>query len=320
MTSEPNPDLSDAPPRRSTLRAAACHAAMLVLTAAALEVMLRVADFRDLRVYPEAARHPHRYDPELGWVPIPNKVTAGGIRINSISLRDAELEPAGKPTLLFMGDSFVYGVGVKDDERFTDVLRKDLPGFRVVNAGVAAYGTDQAYLLMRRLWPKVEPDVVVLIVCVENDHDDNSSSSRHGHTFKPYLAQTAGEWKFHQIPVPRPHNWFGERFALARFGFLAYTHIRYPKTIVPDPTTQLVGMMRDYVNERGATFLVGLQKADPALEPFLAEQKIPFVRFDDADIIPGDGHWNSRGHVTVAGRLVELFKAQGLVALDGAPR
>ena len=59
---------------------------------------------------------------------------------------------------------------------------RQVPQFRVANAGVAAYGTDQEYLLLRRLWPRIKPSVVVLIFCEINDGDDNSSNIRHGHT------------------------------------------------------------------------------------------------------------------------------------------
>jgi hypothetical protein len=317
---ESDKSAATAPRRRSWLRSVALHAVILLAWLVGIEAFLRIADFRDLRLIPDQYRLPHQHDSELGWLPVPNTVTRTGVRINSLGLRDIEPEPAGRPTILFVGDSFLYGLGVRDDERFTDRLRRDLTGFRIVNAGVAAYGTDQQYLLMRRLWPKLEPKVLVLIVCVDNDHADNSTSSSHGHTFKPYLANVGGEWKFQNIPVPRPHTWYyyntwlGQRVALARLAVEAYTHIRYPRVIVPDPTSRLVGMMRDFARERGAKFLVGLQHHDRALEPFLIAENIPYTRLGDAEIIRGDDHWSPRGHVTVANRLKALFAAEGVVA------
>ena len=265
-------------------------------------------------MYPEETRQPVVFDAELGWFHAPNMVTARGIRTNSLGLRDIEVSPTTKPTMLFVGDSFVYGNGVKDGERFTDVLRPKLPNFRIVNAGVAAYGTDQQFLLLQRLWPKLEPSVVVLIVCVENDHEDNSSSARHGHQFKPYLAKVDGEWKFQNIPVRHGHrwyfnnNWLANHFAVVRLALHVYMHARYPKVIVPDPTTQLVAMMRDYVESRGARFLVGLQTQDKELEPYLIANNIPYTRFDDAETMrPVDDHWSPAGHVQVADRLMSLF-------------
>jgi hypothetical protein len=308
-----------APVKSSRLRAVLFNICVVLIWIVGVEIVLRVADFRDLRAVPEHRRLPQDHDPELGWFHIPNKVTSQGNRINSMGLRDIEVAPTTKPTMLFIGDSFVYGVGVSDGERFTDVMREKLPDFRIVNAGVAAFGTDQQYLLLRRLWPQLQPRVVVLIVCVENDHEDNSSSARHGHTFKPYLVNEGGEWKFKNIPVPRSYrwyfynNWWAENFMVVRLAVHAYHHIFYPKVIVPDPTSQLVGMMRDFVESQGARFLVGLQYQDNGLEPYLIAQNIPYTRLGDAELIPGDNHWNAQGHMTVARRLMALLTAEKVV-------
>jgi hypothetical protein len=304
--------------RRSFARSAAVAIGAILVAAIVLEAFLRVADFRNFRLMPEPYRI-HQHDPEIGWVPVPNKIIYDGSRINSIGLRDIELAPTAKPTILFVGDSFVFGNGVKDGERFTDRLREALPDFQIVNAGVQAYGTDQAFLLMRRLWPRLEPSVVVLTVCVENDHRDNATNSVHRHTLKPYLAQVDGAWRFQGTPVPRNHAWYyyndwlASHSALVRLILKSYMHVRYPAVTVPDPTAQLVIMMRDYVAERGAKFLVGLQHADPALEPTLQAQGIPYARMDGAPIIPNDGHWNPQGHATVAARLLDLLAAEKLI-------
>jgi hypothetical protein len=154
-----------------------------------------------------------------------------------------------------------------------------------------------------------------LIVCVDNDHDDNSTNSRHGHTLKPYLAKVDGEWKFQGPPIPLGqqyyfyNNWLAQHSALVRYAIVGYMYARYRAVTVPDPTNQLVGMMRDFVESHGARFFVGLQHKDPDLEPFLVAQKIPYARFDDAAVIPGDDHWNPQGHAQVAERLIALLAA-----------
>ncbi len=306
--------------RWSLAKAIALQVGIVLLCLLAIEIFLRVADFRDLRLTPEAVRLPYQHDAEIGWVPIPNKVTSFGASINSLGLRDIELAPTTKPTILFIGDSFVYGAGVKDGERFTDRLREQLPDFRIVNAGVAAYGTDQEYLLLRRLWPKIEPKVVVLMVCVENDHRDNATNSVHGHTLKPYYSERDGVWDFRGMPVPRGHKYYyyrnvlAEHSALVRLGIELYMLLRYPAVVVPDPTTKLIGMMRQFVESHGAKFLVGLQLPDPALEPYLQAAHIPYVRMDGADTLPNDGHWSPKGHLTVAERLKGMLTAEKVLA------
>jgi hypothetical protein len=298
------------------LRAIALQAGLVLLTLAGLELFLRIADFREVRLIDEQFRLPYQHDPELGWYPIPGKITPQGDRINSIGLRDVELAPGQGPTIMIVGDSFVYGLGVKAEERFSERLRERWPSARIVNAGVAAYGTDQEFLLLKRLWPRIEPDIVVLIVCVDNDHDDNSTNSRHGHTLKPYLTKVDGKWTFVGPPLPLGqqyyfyNSWLAQHSALVRYAIVGYMYARYRAVSVPDPTAQLVGMMRDFVEARGAKFLVGLQREDSDLEPFLAAQKIPYTRFDQAAVVPGDNHWSPEGHLTVAERLMALLAAE----------
>ena len=72
--------------------------------------------------------------------------------------------------------------------RFTELLKAKLPDYKIMPAGVSGFGTDQEYLLLKRLWPKVKPSVVVLIVCAENDRLDNTSNIRYEDYQKPYFA------------------------------------------------------------------------------------------------------------------------------------
>jgi hypothetical protein len=76
-------------------------------------------------------------------------------------------------------------------------------------------------------------------------------------------------------------------------------------------------MMRAFVQTNGGKFLVGLQYADPDLEPFLTEQKIPYTRFDGAASLPDDPHWSPHGHETVAERLMTLFVAEHVIKAAG---
>src|ERR1700730_36302 len=91
-----------------------------IATLATIELLLRVIDLRELRDgYGRGYTVVHRYDPELGWLPIPNSVGtfAGsrtiGIQHNSLGLRDVEHERTDRPMVLFVGDSFVWGYDVE---------------------------------------------------------------------------------------------------------------------------------------------------------------------------------------------------------------
>jgi len=59
-------------------------------------------------------------------------------RHNSLGFRDVEFEPDGRPVMLFIGDSFVWGVDAEAGERFTDLLRDRLPQFQIVTRACPA--------------------------------------------------------------------------------------------------------------------------------------------------------------------------------------
>src|SRR5262249_3317390 len=123
---------------------------------------------------------------------------------NSLGFRDIEFRPDGRPVILFIGDSFVWGVDAEANERFTDLLRDRLTQFSIVNAGVSGYGTDQEYLWLRRIWTTVRPAVVVVFFCTDNDRKDNSTNVRYGRYHKPYFVTAAdGSLTLRGQPVPK---------------------------------------------------------------------------------------------------------------------
>jgi hypothetical protein len=306
---------------------------MIVATLAAVELFLRVIDLRELREgYGRGYTVVHRYDPELGWFPIPNTVATFtgsrtiSIQHNRLGLRDIEHERTERPSVLFVGDSFVWGYDVEASERFTELLRAELPGIEIVNAGVNGYGADQEYLLLNRVWSSFRPDVVVLNFTTSNDRNDNTSNMTSDGYYKPYLAQAAdGTWRFFGQPVPKSRQTYFtddllvKNLWLARLAVTSYIYLRHPRIAVPDPTERLVGMMRDLVESRGAKFLVGLQYGDAKLESFLRAQEIRYASFDGAEsyLVQGN-HWTPKGHALVADRLKVLLSATGVVKSSSA--
>jgi hypothetical protein len=57
---------------REALRSVGISLGMTIVTLAALEIFLRVADFRELREGVSERSLSYRYDAELGWAPAPN--------------------------------------------------------------------------------------------------------------------------------------------------------------------------------------------------------------------------------------------------------
>ena len=314
---------------RRTLRGSLVYAAIILVTLGVCEVVLRIRDPSILRVVRDEKNLLYRYDSELGWFPKPNstgKFTATltvDTRHNSLGLRERELGSAAKTTILVLGDSFVWGYDAEENERFTDILQHDLPSERIVNAGVSGYGTDQEYLLMRRLWDRINPNVVVLVYCVNNDHLDNSSNKRY-EAYKPYyVLAPGGGGEFKGIPVPQSkrylfiNDWLARNSLVVRLVVSLYLSLARPEIHVPDPSEQLIVMTRQFAERHGAKFLVGLQDRDPELEAFLGAQGIPYASFAGAEHYPSNGeHWTPQGHALVAKRLMALLAENGNLPSD----
>src|SRR5215472_4211898 len=97
-------------------------------------------------------------DERLGWIPVPSGSTVARsgrgkpvhYRIDAWGYRSAiegsTPDPAA-PALIVAGESIAFGHGLEYEDTFAAVLGKRL-GLEVVNAAVAGYGSDQAYLRM----------------------------------------------------------------------------------------------------------------------------------------------------------------------------
>ena len=120
----------------------------------------------------------YRYDAELGWTPEPNSSSVVTnfrtihVRHNSLGLRDDEISRDDKPVIMFLGDSFVWGldfggrralfrpaqaeVGGPDDFGRGSFRLRQRPGISAASAAVAAGQSlgCRADLLLRQRSPR----------------------------------------------------------------------------------------------------------------------------------------------------------------------
>ncbi len=96
---------------------------------------------------------------------------------NRWGLRGAETtrqKPAGVFRVAMLGDSLIYGLHLAVDEtipnRLEGLLDESVAGVEVFNFGVPGYGIIQEAEQARVLVPRFEPDLAVLVVCL-NDWD-----------------------------------------------------------------------------------------------------------------------------------------------------
>ena len=130
------------------------------------EAALRLMGHKPLYVSPERDRF-WKYDSLLGWVHEPGQEGIfetekfrTAVRINDKGLRDrAHTYERQNDTkrILVLGDSFAWGYGIEESERFSQLLEKSL-GLEVINAGVSGYSTDQELLWYENEGIKYETD------------------------------------------------------------------------------------------------------------------------------------------------------------------
>jgi hypothetical protein len=88
------------------------------------------------------------------------------IRTNDAGLRGPQIadEKPGQSTVLIIGGSFTFGMGVSEEDRFSSVVERKLKaaGFdvRVINAGYWGYTYDQQLVLMREMIGRYHPKIV----------------------------------------------------------------------------------------------------------------------------------------------------------------
>jgi hypothetical protein len=157
----------------------------------------------------------YQFDSLLGWQKRPDvEVTTSGaewdvvIATNEHGLRGSSTpaaKPAGRTRVLLVGDSFLEGYTVVDEETVSNVLEHRLDDlgrgdFEVLNGGTAGYATDQELLFFERDGATFEPDVTVLLFYL-NDVWGNAQT-RYWRGAKPYFTLASDTLALQGVPVP----------------------------------------------------------------------------------------------------------------------
>jgi len=97
--------------------------------------------------------------------------------VNSLGLRGEEIsvnKPNNTFRILVLGDSFVFGIGLKNNQTSSVYLEKELKdkragiGFEVINLGVPGYNTKNEIRRLKLKGLQLHPDLVILAY-VDND-------------------------------------------------------------------------------------------------------------------------------------------------------
>lgn len=163
----------------------------LAFTAVAAEFGTRIA-FRDVTTSSDFGGYFSRR-----WT------RTGAVHLNSAGFRGREYaipKPAGAYRIAAVGDSFTYGNGIRQEDRYSDLLQSELPAhFEVLNFGVPGANTPEHRERVSWLLKGLQPDFI-LVQWYVNDMEDDDAAGRP--TFRPL------------IPLRALHEWLSVNSAL----------------------------------------------------------------------------------------------------------
>lgn len=101
---------------------------------------------------------------EYGNGPGLKKLVKEDTEFNSEFFRDKEREIIGtKNRILVLGDSFVFGWGIRDSEdRFSNILEAKLSNYEVINFGIIGANTEKELEILKEYGLKYNPDLVIM--------------------------------------------------------------------------------------------------------------------------------------------------------------
>lgn len=199
-------------------------AVALIIVLALGEVTLRLfAPFPDytcssIRCFPDG------YHPLLGYAGIPRLDTRfvlpdfdHRLLNNSKGFRDRERshEKGGAQRIVVLGDSTAWGWGVEAEDRFSDLLERQLEGWEVINLANPGYSTDQELLLLETEGLNYRPDIVLLLFDRNDVVEGNNARQIDGMQPKPYFVEEGGKLVLRNSPVPFDEAYWAKKLMLA---------------------------------------------------------------------------------------------------------
>jgi len=134
------------------------------------------------------------------------------VRTNEMGLRDRPLGPKqpGHPRILMLGDSVLFGWGVRAEDtssRQLETLLRTRDGIdaETINSGVVGYNSYQEMTFLETRGPGIQPDAVVLLY-VDNDIEAIDPA-------RPQMGLRPDPWK-------EPAAWFDYYASASRFYFM----------------------------------------------------------------------------------------------------
>lgn len=261
----------------------------------------------------------------LGWEngrgEVDDKLTTSRIGQLGERISSPNSEYRGKADLLFMGDSFTFGTGVKAEESFAGRVAERRPNETVLNLGVSGYSTYQSLLHLDQVFRKVERAKGVIYGFLDVTEMRNvatadwqrmlSSANTEGFVLIPEAISYYPGQLTEKAPHPLAAGFTVCRFyeilcLSSRLSFRLTDGIK--KLRAKGTAKELLIRMRDLSQRHGASFSVLLLgKGLSDYENFLVQNNIPFTTVDYHPYprLAEDPHPDMSFHEFTADRILE---------------
>ena len=103
-------------------------------------------------------------------------------------MRNSDKNYEAQNVILSVGDSYVFGTQVSDNETWQSCLNNKLKNDYFVNGGVEGYGTVQAIIRAKKLYSSLKPNRLLVQTLIDDDFQRDQLSIKTGF-IKPYLAK-----------------------------------------------------------------------------------------------------------------------------------
>lgn len=269
-------------------------------------------------------------DPHVGWKNRPGSYVVrfqGNNADNRISIEpdgsraQGTTTPSHPRSLVLLGDSYVFGYGVSDDETVAAKLTAIIPGYTVVNRGVAGYGT--ANIVQQICAPDRQADTrpSTFVYLLNSFHTGrNIGDVRHirsttiGLRSIPVIESTTGggfEIRPRSLEPAPADKWNLRLFSLGA-EFLAALRSLRDRERALNATIWAIGRLRSCIDtEKGDQLVIALGDGDrEILHSFGAEIRRQDISTIDTtlpsyskDLRIADGHPNAEGQQRLATEL-----------------
>lgn len=206
----------------------------------------------------------HRHQPNSSYE-IKKNCLHNHYRFNSLGFRGPEMKiKSNKKRILVLGDSFMEGVGVEEDERLSNLM-EEKSGLEHINFAMGDKGSTQAFAIYQSIASNYQHDALILSLFPTNDFiDDDPNLAKGENSIRPCWI---GEYPNYELkfvpdsaPAKKDHN--AIKLLLKNYTF-TYNALYYLKELISYKTSAKkfpkTGYF-DYEQEQVQRMLFSIQK------------------------------------------------------------